>query len=52
MSNPIVNYFSDFKILKTASKEFWLNSVWPSTATATVWASSPKTARTFTPTAR
>ncbi len=24
MSNPIVNYFSDFKILKTASKEFWL----------------------------
>ena len=24
MSNPVINYFSEFKVLKSASKDFWL----------------------------
>ena len=26
MSNPVVNYFSEFKVLKSASKDFWLTN--------------------------
>ncbi|MCX6877287.1 MAG: MFS transporter [Verrucomicrobia bacterium] len=26
MSNPVINYFSEFKVLKSASKDFWLTN--------------------------
>ena len=26
-ANPIIKYFSEFKILKTVSKDFWLTNV-------------------------
>ena len=27
MPNPVLNYFAEFKVLKSASKDFWLTNV-------------------------
>ena len=33
-ANPILKYFSEFKILKTVSKDFWLTT---SSSSSTEW---------------
>ena len=41
-ANPILKYFSEFKILKTVSKDFWLTNVvqfqrWEKSAITEKW---------------